>query len=77
MAKAKARTTIVQLISSAKTGYRRTLVVPRTAQPITQVRYDPVVQRHVLFTESRKRKGEVQKPLDFSRGAFNWMKKRK
>lgn len=75
MAKAKARTTIVQLVSSAKTGYRRTLLVPRTAPEITQVRYDPIVQRHVLFTESKKRKGEQPKPLDFSRGAFAWKKK--
>jgi ribosomal protein L33 len=75
MAKAKARTTIVQLISTAKTGYRRTLLVPRTAHEITQIRYDPVVQRHVLFVESKKRKGEQPKPLDFSRGAFLWKKK--
>lgn len=75
MAKAKARTTIVQLVSTAKTGYRRTLLVPRTAREITQVRYDPVVQRHVLFVESKKRKGEQPKPLDFSRGAFLWKKK--
>lgn len=75
MAKAKARTTIVQLVSTAKTGYRRTLLVPRTAREITQVRYDPVVQRHVLFVESKKRKGEQPKALDFSRGAFLWKKK--
>ncbi|GME76040.1 hypothetical protein B5S28_g383 [[Candida] boidinii] len=76
MAKAKARTTVVQLISTAKTGYKRTLLVPRTAREITQVRYDPVVQRHVMFVESKKRKGEQPKPLDFTRGAFSWMKKR-
>lgn len=75
MAKAKARTTIVQLVSSAQTGYRRTLLVARTTKEITQVRYDPVVQRHVLFTESKRRKGEPKKPLDFSRGAFDWKKK--
>lgn len=75
MAKAKARTTIVQLMSTAKTGFRRTLLVPRTTKEITQVRYDPLVQRHVLFIESKKRKGEPKKPLDFSRGAFLWKKK--
>lgn len=73
----KARTTIVQLISTAKTGYRRTLIVPRTAKEVTQVRYDPIAQRHVMFVESRKRRGAIPvKPLDFSRGAFDWKKKR-
>ncbi|VEU20925.1 DEKNAAC101885 [Brettanomyces naardenensis] len=76
MAKAKARTTIVQLISTAKTGYKRTLVIPRTAKEVTQVRYDPIAQRHVMFVESKKRRGaEQRKVLDFSRGAFDWKKK--
>ncbi|GMM30483.1 mitochondrial 54S ribosomal protein YmL39 [Martiniozyma asiatica (nom. inval.)] len=77
MAKAKARTTIVQMVSSAQTGYRRALLIPRTMKPLTMIKYDPIVQRHVLFTESKKRKGETKKPLDFSRGAYDWQKKRK
>jgi len=53
------------------------LVVPRTAKEITQVRYDPIAQRHVMFVESRKRRGAIPvKPLDFSRGAFDWKKKK-
>ncbi|QLQ78304.1 hypothetical protein HG537_0A05510 [Torulaspora globosa] len=67
MAKAKSKNTIVKLISSAATGYSRHVTVNRGAPLVKQVRYDPVAQRHVLFTESKKRKVAERKPLDFLR----------
>ncbi|ESW96623.1 hypothetical protein HPODL_05376 [Ogataea parapolymorpha DL-1] len=76
MAKSKAKTTIIQLASTAKTGYMRSLVIQRTANERKHIHYDPIVKRHVLFTENRKRKMPQKKPLDFSRGAFDWQKKR-
>ncbi|KAJ7237013.1 hypothetical protein C8J57DRAFT_1529821 [Mycena rebaudengoi] len=54
MAKAKARTVIVRLLSTAQTGffYSRTRV--RTGPKLSAVKYDPDCQRRVLFVESRK-----------------------
>lgn len=68
MAKAKSRLTLVKLVSSAKTGFMRHAYRPRNCPAMTQVRYDPLAMRHVLFTESRKRKIE-QKPLPNFRNA--------
>ncbi|KAK9473540.1 mitochondrial 54S ribosomal protein bL33m [Dipodascopsis tothii] len=65
--KAKARTVLVKLISSAMTGFIRTVHRPRTSPMITQVRYDPIVRRHVLFEESKKRPLGNQKVWGFGR----------
>ncbi len=46
---AKARTTIIKLISSAKTGYIRTLTRPRTCPAVSQVRYDPIGMNSFIF----------------------------
>lgn len=67
MAKDKAKTTVVKLLSTAATGFARHIRVKRGAPLVTQIRYDPLVQRHVLFTESKKRKVPPVKPLNFSR----------
>lgn len=65
MAKEKTRLTLIKLISSAKTGYMRYIFRPRSSPIVTQVRYDPLAKRHVLFTESRKRKVAETKPKVF------------
>ncbi|CDK27741.1 unnamed protein product [Kuraishia capsulata CBS 1993] len=76
MAKAKSKNVIVKLISTAKTGITRTLLLPRQVGIVNQIKYDPIVKRHVLFVEAKKRKmGTQKKPLDFHRGAFDWKKK--
>lgn len=67
MAKAKSKSTIIKLISSAATGYSRHVTVKRGAPLVKQVRYDPVAERHVLFTEAKKRKIAERRPLDFLR----------
>uniref|UniRef100_A0A060T2I7 Large ribosomal subunit protein bL33m n=1 Tax=Blastobotrys adeninivorans TaxID=409370 RepID=A0A060T2I7_BLAAD len=64
MAKDKSRLTLIKLVSSAKTGYMRYIFRPRSSPVVTQVRYDPIVKRHVLFTEARKRKvADVKPPI--------------
>ncbi|KAK9461086.1 mitochondrial 54S ribosomal protein bL33m [Lipomyces oligophaga] len=66
MAKAKSKNTLVKLVSTASTGYMKSVYLPRQAQPLQLVRYDPKAKRHVLFEESRKRKGIPQiKPFGF------------
>ncbi|KAF9078510.1 hypothetical protein BDP27DRAFT_14183 [Rhodocollybia butyracea] len=56
MAKAKARTIIVRLISTAQTGFFYTTQRLRLGLPLSQVKYDPKVKRRVLFVESKKTK---------------------
>ncbi|KAJ7245167.1 hypothetical protein B0H12DRAFT_1021897, partial [Mycena haematopus] len=48
------RTVIVRLISTAQTGYFYTRTRVRIGPKISAVKYDPTVQRRVLFVESRK-----------------------
>ena len=69
MAKAKTKTTVIKLISTALTGVARHVTINRSAPLVTQVRYDPVAKRHVLFKEAKKRKVAERKPLDFLRTA--------
>ncbi|KAJ7224414.1 hypothetical protein GGX14DRAFT_425604, partial [Mycena pura] len=54
MAKAKARTVIVRLISTAQTGFFYTRSRVRLGPKLSAVKYDPTVGRRVLFVESRK-----------------------
>ncbi|KIK52984.1 hypothetical protein GYMLUDRAFT_49650 [Collybiopsis luxurians FD-317 M1] len=56
MAKAKSRTMIVRLISTAQSGFFYTTQRVRQGLPLSRVKYDPVVKRHVLFVESKKAK---------------------
>ncbi|AET39152.1 mitochondrial 54S ribosomal protein bL33m Ecym_4072 [Eremothecium cymbalariae DBVPG len=67
MAKAKSKNTVVKLLSTALTGVCRHITVTRGAPIVTQVRYDPVAKRHVLFKEAKKRKVAERRPLDFLR----------
>ncbi|KAL2018268.1 hypothetical protein VTK56DRAFT_1022 [Thermocarpiscus australiensis] len=54
--KAKSRIISVRLLSMAMTGYFYTFTRPRTALPMSMIKYDPIVRRRVLFLE-QKRKG--------------------
>ncbi|KAK5780583.1 mitochondrial 54S ribosomal protein bL33m MRPL39 PWA37_003222 [Arxiozyma heterogenica] len=67
MANAKVKTSVIKLVSTAATGYFRHITVKKGAPMVTQVRYDPVVKRHVLFKESKNRKVAERKPVIFSR----------
>lgn len=69
MAKAKTKNTVIKLLSTAATGFSRYITVTRGAPLVTQIRYDPVAKRHVLFKEAKKRKVAEKKPLDFFRTA--------
>lgn len=53
--KAKARTTIVKLVSAAGTGYFYTRTRPRQLPKLSFIKYDPIIRRHVLFTEQKIR----------------------
>ncbi|KAK9447803.1 mitochondrial 54S ribosomal protein bL33m [Limtongia smithiae] len=67
MAKVKNRTTLIKLVSSAATGYIRTMMIARTALPVKQVRYDPLAKRHVLFTEVKRRRLAEAKAYGFGK----------
>ncbi|SCU91926.1 LAFA_0F06744g1_1 [Lachancea sp. 'fantastica'] len=67
MAKQKSKNSVIKLVSTAATGFARQITISRGAPLVTQVRYDPVAKRHVLFKESKKRKVAERKPLDFLR----------
>ncbi|KAI0307466.1 hypothetical protein B0F90DRAFT_1673915 [Multifurca ochricompacta] len=54
--KAKARTLIVRLISTAQTGFFYTTQRLRTGPKLAAVKYDPRVKQRVLFVESKKTK---------------------
>ncbi|KAK3995789.1 hypothetical protein QBC44DRAFT_319412 [Cladorrhinum sp. PSN332] len=54
--KAKSRIILVRLISMAQTGFFYTFNRPRTALPMSMIKYDPIIRRRVLFLE-QKRKG--------------------
>ncbi|CAI1625280.1 hypothetical protein SEUBUCD646_0M01360 [Saccharomyces eubayanus] len=69
MVKVKSKNSVIKLLSTAASGYSRYISVKKGAPLVTQVRYDPVVKRHVLFKEAKKRKVAERKPLDFLRTA--------
>ncbi|KAI0772236.1 hypothetical protein BC629DRAFT_1595440 [Irpex lacteus] len=52
--KAKARTIIVRLISTAQTGFFYTATRVRQGPSLAAVKYDPKVKQRVLFIESKK-----------------------
>ncbi|KAF9497994.1 hypothetical protein BDN71DRAFT_1444071 [Pleurotus eryngii] len=54
--KAKARTQIIRLISTAQTGFFYTTQRLRTGPKLSAVKYDPRVKQRVLFVESKKTK---------------------
>ncbi|KAJ3286676.1 39S ribosomal protein L33, mitochondrial [Rhizoclosmatium sp. JEL0117] len=54
-AKAKARTLIVRLVSSAGTGFFYTTTRRRALGTKLQLmKHDPIVNQHVLFVEGKK-----------------------
>ncbi|KZT40388.1 hypothetical protein SISSUDRAFT_1044287 [Sistotremastrum suecicum HHB10207 ss-3] len=55
-AKSKARTLIVRVLSTARTGYFYTTQRLRLGPKLAMMKYDPVVKQRVLFVESRKTK---------------------
>lgn len=69
MVKVKSKNSVIKLLSTAASGYSRYISIKKGAPLVTQVRYDPVVKRHVLFKEAKKRKVAERKPLDFLRTA--------
>ncbi|CCL98526.1 uncharacterized protein FIBRA_00525 [Fibroporia radiculosa] len=52
--KSKARTIIVRMISTARTGYFYTTQRLRIGPKLAAVKYDPKVRSRVLFVESKK-----------------------
>ncbi|KAI9254063.1 50S ribosomal protein L33 [Sporodiniella umbellata] len=54
--KAKARVILVKLLSSAGTGYNYIKSRPRINPKMSLMKYDPMVQKHVLFTETKMKK---------------------
>jgi large subunit ribosomal protein L33 len=60
MAKGKAKTVLVQLLSSAGTGFfYTTRKNPRTVtRKLAFRKYDPIVRQHVLFTEKKLPSGK-------------------
>jgi len=58
MAKAKARTMIVRMISTAQTGFFYTTQRLRGGPKVSAVKYDPKVKSRVLFVESKKTKNK-------------------
>ncbi|GAW26370.1 putative ribosomal protein L33 [Rosellinia necatrix] len=53
--KAKSRLISVRLISMAMTGFFYQFSRPRTARPMSMLKYDPVVRKKVLFLEQKRR----------------------
>ncbi|KAI9296271.1 50S ribosomal protein L33 [Neoconidiobolus thromboides FSU 785] len=51
--KAKARTILVKLLSTAKTGYFYVRSRPRVSPKLSFMKFDPKINQHVLFTESK------------------------
>lgn len=53
-AKAKAKTLIVKLLSTAGTGYFYITARKRSLQKLALMKFDPIVNKHVLFNEAKK-----------------------
>nr|XP_047136475.1 N(6)-adenine-specific methyltransferase METTL4 isoform X2 [Hydra vulgaris] len=58
MAGAKAKRIVVRLVSMAGTGYFYTTTRNRLKDKLTFLKHDPIVNKHVLFTEQKVVKGE-------------------
>ncbi|EOR04825.1 hypothetical protein J056_000171 [Wallemia ichthyophaga EXF-994] len=54
MAKNKARTILVRMVSSAKTGFFYQCQRPRLSEKLSAIKYDPKVKQHVLFLEGKR-----------------------
>ncbi|KEZ39473.1 hypothetical protein SAPIO_CDS9339 [Scedosporium apiospermum] len=56
--KGKSRVIIVRLLSMAATGFFYTFRRKRTAPPMSMLKYDPIVRKHVLFLEQKRKGGK-------------------
>ncbi|PKS11413.1 hypothetical protein jhhlp_003176 [Lomentospora prolificans] len=56
--KTKSRVVIVRLLSMAATGFFYTFRRKRTARPMSLLKYDPIVRKHVLFLEQKRKGGK-------------------
>lgn len=68
MARGKGKTIPIKLLSTAGTGFFYTTRknITRTPQKLSFLKYDPVVQRHVLFKE-----GKIKQIIKASRISFS------
>ncbi|KAI9636246.1 uncharacterized protein MKK02DRAFT_44951 [Dioszegia hungarica] len=51
--KAKARRILIRLVSTALTGFFYTTTRARLGEKLAMMKYDPMVKKHVLFTEAK------------------------
>lgn len=59
VAKGKGKSILVRLVSAAGTGYFYTMRRNRTrAEKLILMKHDPVVNKHVLFVETKVKKGK-------------------
>lgn len=63
---ARGKRIIVRLVSLAGTGFHYTTTRNRLKPPLTFLKHDPIVNRHVLFTEQKVKKG-VKKSKAFTK----------
>ncbi|RKO87647.1 hypothetical protein BDK51DRAFT_17508 [Blyttiomyces helicus] len=55
------RSIVLRLVSSAGTGFYYTTVRRRTLPKLSLMKYDPIVNKHVLFIEGRLIWGAVRR----------------
>ncbi|KAI0129550.1 hypothetical protein BJ170DRAFT_681047 [Xylariales sp. AK1849] len=53
--KPRSRIINVRLLSMAMTGYFYAFTRPRTAHPMSMLKYDPIVRKKVLFLEQKRK----------------------
>ncbi|KZV87822.1 hypothetical protein EXIGLDRAFT_773296 [Exidia glandulosa HHB12029] len=58
MARPKAKTLVVRLLSTAQTGFMYTIKRKRMIGYYKFVKYDPIARARVLFVEQRKTRGK-------------------
>lgn len=61
MARAKAKRIVVRLVSMAGTGHFYTTTRNRLKDKLTMLKHDPVVNKHVLYTEQKVKKGKYKR----------------
>ncbi|EDK44532.1 hypothetical protein PVL30_003560 [Lodderomyces elongisporus] len=67
MAKGRADSTMIKMVSTALTGYEKWFRIPRSSRKLHLILYDPRAKRHCLFEEDRKRKIAEVPPKDYTR----------
>lgn len=64
MTKGKSKRIVVRLVSCAQTGYFYTMTRNRLKDKLELMKFDPRVNKHVLFTEQKVKKGEQKSKAD-------------